>query len=603
MQAVILAAGMGKRLGRLTQNSTKCMVPFNGRRLIDYTLDAAVAAGAGRIVMVVGHGADEVRAYLGSHRDGVEIHYVVNEIYFRTNNIYSLMLARGYLESDDTLLLESDLIFDPEILIECARSPEPNVVIVAKHEPWMDGTVTLLDEQQRVSSFISKKDFEWADAERYYKTVNIYKLSRGFCQAALIPFLDAYTQAKGMNGYYEEVLKVLTFLDAERMKALPVRDRLWYEIDDLQDLDIAESLFASDAERPALLHRRYGGYWRFSQLKDFCYLVNPFFPPKRLIDEMQNSFSALLASYPSGLNVQNLLAAKLCGCDQGSVLVGNGATELIKGLMSRLSGKVGMPVPTFNEYYETLRQAELVEFLPRNDRFTYGADDLVGFAREHGLSTLVLVNPDNPTGNFMAREEVLRLAGELRQMGVLLVLDESFVDFVDGTKAHTLIDQEVLDRHENLIIMKSISKSYGVPGCRLGLMATGNRDLLASVRSYLSIWNVNSFGEFFLQTIGKYEADYQAGCARLVEERERYFRALETVPYLRPIPSKANYILCEVLQGRSSAALAHQLLNRHWILIKDCQGKKGIGERAYIRLAVKGREDNERIVDCLRGIE
>ncbi len=154
MQAVILAAGMGKRLGKLTQNSTKCMVPFNGRRLIDYTVDAAIDAGVNRIVMVVGHGAHEVKEYLGTSRRGVPVHYVLNEVYDRTNNIFSLLLARHFLTEDHTLLLESDLIFEKEILLECAKSPDPNVVVVAKYESWMDGTVTLLDDAGRISSFI-----------------------------------------------------------------------------------------------------------------------------------------------------------------------------------------------------------------------------------------------------------------------------------------------------------------------------------------------------------------------------------------------------------------------------------------------------------------
>lgn len=602
MQAVILAAGMGKRLGKLTQNSTKCMVPFNDRRLIDYTVDAAIDAGVNRIVMVVGHGAHEVKEYLGTSRRGVPVHYVLNEVYDRTNNIFSLLLARHFLTEDHTLLLESDLIFEKEILIECAKSPDPNVVVVAKYESWMDGTVTLLDDAGRISSFISKKDFKWADSDRYYKTVNIYKLSREFCQESLIPFLDAYISSKGMNGYYEEVLKVLTFLDASRMKAHTVDRHLWYEIDDVQDLDIACSLFAGDDQRLTLFQKRYGGYWRFSQLKDFCYLVNPYFPPVRMVEEMQNSYQVLLASYPSGLSIQNLLAAKLCNCDQSHVLVGNGATELIKGLMVEMRGRVGMAVPTFNEYYETLRNAEFIEFHPRRENFSYTVDDLLQFAQEQQLSTLVLINPDNPTGHFLSRDEVLRLTAALQERNVMLILDESFVDFVDGTHEHTLIDQGILDQHRNLVVMKSISKSYGVPGLRLGIMASGNMDVLATVKAHLSIWNINSFGEHFLQTIGKYTSEYQAACKRLVEERTRYFESLKGIPYLRPIESKANYVMCEVTDGKSSAHITQELMKRHWIFIKDCAGKKGIGDRSFIRLAVRDALDNELMIESLRSL-
>src|SRR5205809_4074749 len=111
---------MGRRLGKLTENSTKCMVRLGPRRLIEYTLDAVVDVGAARIVMVVGHGADEVRAFLGATWRGVPIEYVENVEYQRTNNIYSLLLAGPYLAEDDSLVLESDVVFDPEILRECA---------------------------------------------------------------------------------------------------------------------------------------------------------------------------------------------------------------------------------------------------------------------------------------------------------------------------------------------------------------------------------------------------------------------------------------------------------------------------------------------------
>jgi histidinol-phosphate/aromatic aminotransferase/cobyric acid decarboxylase-like protein/choline kinase len=602
MQALFLAAGMGKRLGPLTAHSTKCMVPFDGKRLIEHALDALLESPIRKVVLVVGHGGDELISHLGPAYKGLPLEYVWNRDYATTNNIYSLFLVREHLAADDTLLLESDVVFEPSIIRESLAHPAPNVAIVAKHEPWMDGTVVTLKDGQHISSFISKKDFSWEEAGRYFKTVNIYKLSRDFSRSKFLPFLEAYINAQGKNGFYEEVLKLLAFIDTGDLVALPVVGKLWYEIDDLQDLDIAHVLFAPPGARLPLLQQRYGGYWRFPRLKDFCYLVNPFFPPPRLVDELKQNFGTLLTSYPSGQNVQNLLAAKLFGCAPDRILVGNGASELIGGMVPRLGGRVGMAVPTFNEYYERLGDAEFVPHFSASPDFAYSAEDLVRFCERERLKTLVLINPDNPTGHYLPKPEVLRLLEALAASGVRLILDESFVDFADGTAQGSLLDDGILAAHPRLVVIKSLGKSYGVAGIRLGVMATADADLLRATRKSLAIWNINAPGEYFLQVIGKYAGDYLRSCARVVTERERLLRGLSSLPWLRPLPSAANFIFCETGGGKRSDELTAELLDRFLILIKDCRGKKGVGDRSFVRFTVRGPEDNDRLLEALKAV-
>ena len=183
------------------------------------------------------------------------------------------------------------------------------------------------------------------------KTVNIYKFGRHFSRTHYVPFLEAYSKALGNNEYYEQVLRVIAMLDDPEIRAKRLSGQLWYEIDDIQDLDIASSMFAQDPDlRVSLMQGRYGGYWRYPQLLDFCYLVNPYFPPQRLIDEIQANFTSLLTQYPSGMRVNALLAARNFAVHQQNILVGNGAAELIKALMARLEGATGFIRPTFEEY-------------------------------------------------------------------------------------------------------------------------------------------------------------------------------------------------------------------------------------------------------------
>ena len=244
MQAVILAAGMGKRLKELTSNATKCMVEVNGVTMIERMLSQLDALNLKRIIIVVGYEGKKLIEYIGTLNIKTPIEYVDNTIYYKTNNIYSLYMAKDYLVQDDTILLESDLIFEDSVLQRLLDNPYPSLALVAKFESWMDGTVVTLDEEDNIKNFLGKKDFVFEDIPNYYKTVNIYKFSKEFSNSHYVPFLEAYSKALGNNEYYEQVLKVITLLDKPEIKAERLGNESWYEIDDVQDLNIAESIFA-----------------------------------------------------------------------------------------------------------------------------------------------------------------------------------------------------------------------------------------------------------------------------------------------------------------------------------------------------------------------
>ncbi|GHV94307.1 aminotransferase [Spirochaetia bacterium] len=609
MQAVILAAGMGSRLGKYTKNNTKCMLPINGRTLIERALDALDSAGIRKCVIVAGYEKDNLINFVGPRYKNIEITWVVNEVYNKTNNIYSLYLAKDHLLLDDTLLLESDLIFEDRIIQELIENPEPTLAVVAPYESWMDGTVAQISQESVITSFIPKKFFNYNEKESYYKTVNIYKFSRDFLRNSYVPFLEAYSHAMGNNEYYEQVLRVIATLEKNELKAMVLTDHKWYEIDDVQDKDIAETIFSNTAdEKLKRISSRYGGYWRFPKLLDFCYLVNPYFPPEQMRNEMKAYFDELLTEYPSGLNVQNLLTAKMFNLETENVLTGNGAAELIRAAARLIRGKVGIIYPTFNEYAESFdtpfNDAELVSF--GSESMNYGVDQLMEWSS--GCDMLVLINPDNPSGNYIPKDDVKRLLITLKAQNKKLLLDESFVDFcdtsdlsVDKSGEGTLLRQEILDEFPNLIVIKSLSKSYGIPGLRLGVLASGDRGFIQEVRKQIPIWNINSFAEYFLQIIGKYAKDYRLACRRIAEERGRFFAELKKTGLFKVYPSQANYFLCRLRDGLNAADLARYLLESHNIFIKDLSGKKGFsGSGSWVRLAVRNRADNDFLIEKLR---
>lgn len=599
MQAVILAAGMGKRLGELTKNNTKCMVKINGISLINRLLEQLSKLSLNKIIIVIGYEGEKLKNYLGYSYKTIEIEYIENPIYNKTNNIYSLYLAKEKLLEDDTILIESDLIFEDSIFTLLEQSSYPNVAVVAKYESWMDGTMVRIDNENNIINFIPKKAFRYEDIALYYKTVNIYKFSKEFARNQYIPFLEAYIHALGNNEYYEQVLRVITILDNCNLKALILNNEKWYEIDDIQDLDIAETIFSNDNERLSKHQQRYGGYWRFPGLLDFCYLVNPFFPPQKMKDELRSNFDRLLMEYPSGMKINSLLIAKYFNIKQNYVCVGNGAAELIKSLMSQLNGKIGIISPTFEEYPNRKSTNDIITFYPQNKNFSYEIKELQTFYENKNISSLLIVNPDNPSGNFIPPKELLTLAQWTKNKNIQLIIDESFVDFSDASTNNTLLQDNILEEFTNLIVIKSISKSYGVPGIRLGVIASADTNLINFIKKDVSIWNINSFGEYYMQIFGKYESDYKLACQKFIQERERFYQQLTKISYLRIIPSQANYFLCEVYSPYTSRSITELLLNKYNILIKDCSNKKGFNHKNYIRIAVRSKFDNDQLVSAL----
>lgn len=598
MQAIILAAGMGKRLKELTQDRTKCMVQVNGVALIDRMLHQIESRHLSRIVIVVGYEGEKLMKYIDTLGIRTPIVYVQNPIYDKTNNIYSLALAKDYLCQDDTLLFESDLIFEDAVIDQLLDDPRETLALVDKYESWMDGTCVKLGPDDSIASFVPSKNFRFEEAHEYYKTVNIYKFGRHFSRTHYVPFLEAYSKALGNNEYYEQVLRVIAMLDDPEIRAKRLSGQLWYEIDDIQDLDIASSMFAQDPDlRVSLMQGRYGGYWRYPQLLDFCYLVNPYFPPQRLIDEIQANFTSLLTQYPSGMRVNALLAARNFAVHQQNILVGNGAAELIKALMARLEGVTGFIRPTFEEYPNRYQDRPNVCFTPAGPDFRYTADDLMAFFGPQDIDNLVLINPDNLTGNYIPAPDVLRLADWAQEKGIRLILDESFADFADEAD-NTFIRQDLLDRYRRLYVVKSISKSYGVPGLRLGVLASGDQDLIAALKKDVAIWNINSFAEFYMQIEEKYKKDYARSLELIRAERARFRRELEKLPNLRVIPSQANYLMVELLGGLSARAITRDLLVNRCILVKDLSPK--LGGQQYLRLAVRDTRDNDRLLEALR---
>ena len=602
MQSIILAAGLGSRLGELTKECTKCMVKINGITLIERMLRQLDRYGMDRIIIVTGYKGDILKDYVQNLRINTPVVFVDNSDYRHTNNIYSLWLTREFLEEMDSLVLESDMIFEDRVIEKMLAVDNGCGTFVARPRPWMDGSIVKLDKDNNIVYFVDDEEVKRIDPSYYHKIVSIYKFKKRYVSEKYMTYLNEYVKKNKDNNLYESLLKVIDLDVEKKIPAEILDEEQWYEINDIQDMDIAESMFADGNEKVRKYLQRYGGYWRYPAMRDFCYLVNPYFPNERFMNEMKSNFDVLVREYPSGMAVNSLLAGHFFGVRTENICVGNGTAELIKSLMENISGNIGMVYPTFEEYPHRKKDVEVIPYYVVDKDFDYSVDDIMSYYEGKDISAIVLVNPDNPSGHFISKKDILRLEDWCRSKGRKLIVDESFIDFVEDDEWHTLLDMEVLLTHPSLIVLKSISKSFGVAGLRLGVIATADTDLIAFMKKDVAIWNINSFAEYYLQIIEKYRDDYYEAMEKFKEVRKRYLDKLSKIKGFKVYPSQANYVMCHIENSVTSTELADILLNRYNVLIKNLASKEGLNKGNYVRLSVKSDEENDYIVNALMEI-
>ena len=241
MKAVILAAGIGTRLRPLTNSRPKCLVEVHGKPILQHQLESLAKAGVAECVLVTGYLSDQLRGYFGREFRGIRLSYVENERYDETNNLYSLWLAIKEID-DDITLLEGDLVFEDVLLEQLLNSPDSNVAVVARYQPFMDGTV-ILPEGRVSKAMVLKKD-QGADFDysRALKTVNIYKLSGKDLSHQIIPELTRYVIEGKTDQYYEAVFADLLSRGVFELSILRTEASQWAEIDTIEDLELAEKL-------------------------------------------------------------------------------------------------------------------------------------------------------------------------------------------------------------------------------------------------------------------------------------------------------------------------------------------------------------------------
>ena len=364
------------------------------------------------------------------------------------------------------------------------------------------------------------------------------------------------------------------------------------------ELPLKRHLFYATSHSPSLVE--LVGFEQAKSIIDFCFIANPYYPTPAMVDELQALLPTLIKSYPTSRPEQSQRhLAEVIHVNPDNLIIGNGASELITNIQEHLIDTIAVPVPTFSEYLDKLRDRRSAElyYLQRNASYALNPIAYLAWIRKKGLHAALIINPGNPSGQLLPLEQMRDFLERAKDLD-LIIVDESFIDFA-GESIPSLLPYA--DRHSNLLLIRSMSKHCGVPGLRLGYCYTDNLYLLNRLRRIIPTWNVNTLAEYFLSQLPSTDKAYHDARLRLIDDVRALKRELDTIPAITAYPTGANFILVRIEHGMTSGELQHELLHAHRMYVRDCSNKIGM-DGYHIRIASQGREKDALLVDALRAI-
>ena len=390
----------------------------------------------------------------------------------------------------------------------------------------------------------------------------------------------------------------------------------------------------SHSPSPAML----AGVKGVKMKNDFCYLSNPhatelflrYFGKdfrneerlRRVVEYYPSQNCALAEKIAALLAVtQKIHSLSVSHSKEGeriqaeNIFVGNGATEIIQAVLQTLvkpfvgvkllqtrrsltPTKILVPVPTFSPYLEfASKDVSVIQHqLRKKDDFRLNRAELLTQVRKEEPDTVVLINPNNPDGGYIEVEDVHGLLTQLRHVPTVIV-DESFAHFVAQKIGHAT---SLVQKFPNLVVIKSLSKDFGIAGVRLGYAVMSAHRVSALLkRGYL--WNVSGFGEYFLGLLNRRDflRQYEQSRQKAIRERDEFFVELSKIKGLHVYPSRANMFLVELTDGSQAADLVVAFLVRYGIYVRLCKDKIGLhGE--FVRIASRSGVENRRVISALR---
>ena len=335
------------------------------------------------------------------------------------------------------------------------------------------------------------------------------------------------------------------------------------------------------------------------EILDFSSSVNPLGPSKKALEAAKNSFKEIPAYPDSNSNeLRQAIADHFDGLSKNNVIVGNGSTELMY-LFAETFMKKGdtavIPAPTFGEYESAVRKTgETPKFVKLDKNFNVEADV---FAREMaGAKIVFLCNPNNPTSILIPTETLKGIIEEALAQDSLVFLDEDFLEFVENEQALSMINK--IKAYPNLFILRSFTKIFGLTGLRVGY-GIASEEIINVLLCAKIPWNVNCLAQAAAVVALKDEEHLRVTRELIKNEKAFLSTELEKIKSFKVFPPDANFFFIDIRKsGLTATELKNKLLHQG-ILIRDCTSFREL-DPYYIRVAVKTREENERLIEALK---
>ena len=352
------------------------------------------------------------------------------------------------------------------------------------------------------------------------------------------------------------------------------------------------------------------------EVVDFSANINPLGPSQRGLDAL-NAQLRYISHYPDATNDDVLNAiADTYGMDKHQIIVGNGAAELLYAIC-RLPGYTGafVPAPGFSEYKEALEASKIpvrdIFYRPREDDngkpyFEVPYLALETFAAElkgqDGRIIVFLGNPNNPDGTLLDKDHIRTVASMLKDANSLLVIDESFIDFVgnDPLQDNEHSMRSLVNEFDNIIVVHSFTKFYAVPGLRIGAAFT-NETLITQLQQYIPSWSVNTLAQAYTKAALNDVDNIKRTKQELNEERAFMYNALDAIEGITVYPPSANFMLFQVNQEGITANYINEELKKYNMIVRNCDSYVGLTNH-WVRIAIKDHDTNIKLVDKLTDI-
>lgn len=334
------------------------------------------------------------------------------------------------------------------------------------------------------------------------------------------------------------------------------------------------------------------------EIIDFSASINPLGCPAVVRKAVTEQFNEIL-HYPDSqcTDLRKSIAEKI-PCSESNVIIGNGSNELFYLIPRALQPKKGVLLqPTFGEFKDAFSNSNIdVDEIVNNDKDFPVINTNISRLKSVDDCMIFLCNPNNPTGQLTCKEDILALVND--NPNRLIVIDEAFMDFVEDDEKYSVIKNAPL--MDNLIVVRSLTKFYGFPGLRLGYLVT-NESIVNKLMRYKEPWTVNIIAQVAgMAAIN--DEEFATNTRQYVYgEKTFLYDGLTNIKGIHPFQPTVNFILVRIGDKVITTSEIQDLLLKNNILIRNCSNFVGLDE-TYFRVAVKTREDNQKLIDALKSV-